>query len=64
MLNLKGIRFKVFSEEPQTLTFSKKGKGEVKAKDLQLNADVEVVNPDHVIATVDDDKTSFNMELL
>jgi DNA-directed RNA polymerase subunit alpha len=63
MLNLKGIRFKVFSEEPQTLTLTKKGKGVVKAKDIQLNADVEIVNPDHVIATVDDDKTTFSMEL-
>jgi DNA-directed RNA polymerase subunit alpha len=64
MLNLKGIRFKVFSDEPQTLTLSKKGKGTVKAKDIQVNADVEIVNPDHVIATIDDDKSSFNMELV
>jgi DNA-directed RNA polymerase subunit alpha len=64
MLNLKGIRFKVFSDEPQTLTLSKKGKGSVKAKDIQVNADVEIVNPDHVIATIDDDKSSFNMELV
>src|SRR5665811_2120837 len=33
MLNLKGIRFKVFSDENQTLRLSKKGKGVVKAKD-------------------------------
>src|SRR6476469_5581234 len=49
MLNLKGLRFKVFSDEPQILTLTKKGKGTVKAKDLQLNADVELVNPSHVI---------------
>src|SRR5579863_5131412 len=35
MLNLKGIRFRVFSDEPQTIRISKKGKGPVKAKDLQ-----------------------------
>lgn len=64
MLNLKGIRFRVFSDEPQTISLNKKGKGVVKAKDLQLNADVEVVNPDHVIATIDDDKSSLNMELV
>jgi DNA-directed RNA polymerase subunit alpha len=64
MLNLKGIRFKVFSEEPQTLRLTKKGKGAVKAKELQLNADVEIVNPDHVVATIDDDKTTFDMELV
>jgi DNA-directed RNA polymerase subunit alpha len=63
MLNLKGIRFKVFSDEPQTVSLNKKGKGIIKAKDLQLNADVEVVNPQHVIATVDDDKANITMEL-
>lgn len=63
MLNLKGIRFKVFSDEPQVLTLTKKGKGPVKAKDIQLNADVELVNPDHVIAHIDDDKTTFSMEI-
>src|ERR1700759_640917 len=42
MQNLKGIRFRVFSDEPQTLRISKKGKGTVTAKDIALNADVEV----------------------
>ena len=64
MLNLKGIRFRVFSEEPQTLRISKKGKGAVTAKDIQANADVEVVNPDHVIATIDDAKADFVMDLV
>ncbi|HCM51838.1 TPA: DNA-directed RNA polymerase subunit alpha [Candidatus Saccharibacteria bacterium] len=64
MLNLKGIRFKVFSNEPQTLKIFKKGKGKVTAKDIQLNADVEVVNPSHVICTIDDVKASFNAEIV
>ncbi len=64
MLNLKGVRFRVYSQEPQTLRIVKKGKGVVTAKDIQLNADVEVVNPGHVIATVDDDKTTFTMDLV
>jgi DNA-directed RNA polymerase subunit alpha len=63
MLNLKGIRFKIFSDENQTITLTKKGKGTVKAKDLQLNADIEVVNPDHVICHIDDDKANISMEL-
>jgi DNA-directed RNA polymerase subunit alpha len=63
MLNLKNIRFKVFSDETQTITLSKKGKGVIKAKDLQLNSDVEVVNPDQIICTVDDDKANINLEL-
>jgi DNA-directed RNA polymerase subunit alpha len=63
MLNLKGIRFRVYGGEVQNLRIVKKGKGVVTAKDIQTNADVEVVNPDHVIATVDDDKATFTMDL-
>lgn len=64
MQNLKGIRFRVFSDEPQQLRIVHKGKGVVTAKDIQLNADVEVVNPDQVIATVDDDKASLIVDLV
>lgn len=64
MLNLKGIRFRVFSENAQTLRISKKGKGPVTAGDIATNADVEVVNPEHVIATIDDDKASVVMDLV
>ena len=63
MLNLKGVRFRVFGGETQTLRIVKKGKGNVTAKDIQVNADVEIVNPDHVIATIDDDKANFVMDL-
>jgi DNA-directed RNA polymerase subunit alpha len=63
MLNLKDIRFKVYSDEPQTITLTKKGKGIVKAKDLQLNADIELVNPDHIICHIEDDKANITMEL-
>lgn len=63
MQNLKTIRFKVFSDEPQVIKLSKKGKGTVTAKDLQLNADIEVVNPKQVICTIDDPKTTVNLEL-
>jgi DNA-directed RNA polymerase subunit alpha len=64
MLNLKGIKFKIYSDEPQVLRLNKKGKGIVKAKDLELNADVELVNPDQIICTIDDDKASISMEIL
>ncbi len=63
MLNLKGIRFRVYGNDVQNLRIVKKGAGAVTAKDIQTNADVEVVNPDHVIATVDDDKATFTMDL-
>ena len=64
MLNLKNIRFKVYSDETQTITLSKKGRGIIKAKDLQTNADVEVVNPDQAICTVDDEKANVTIELM
>jgi DNA-directed RNA polymerase subunit alpha len=64
MINLKGIRFRVFSEEPQQLRIVKNGKGNVTAADIQVNADVEIVNPEHIIATVDDDKSKFVMDIV
>lgn len=64
MLNLKGIRFRVFSTEPQTLRITKNGKGKVTAKDITTNADVEVVNPEHIIATLDDDKAKFVLDMV
>ncbi len=63
MLNLKGIRFRVFGDEPQTLRVIKKGPGAVTAKDIQVNADVEVVNTDHPIATLDG-KAEFVMDIV
>lgn len=63
MLKLKGVRFRVYGEDTQNLRIVKKGKGVVTAKDIQTNADVEVVNPDHVIATIDDDKASLTIDL-
>ncbi|MEI7631856.1 MAG: DNA-directed RNA polymerase subunit alpha [bacterium] len=64
MQNLKGVRFRVFSDEPQTLRITKKGKGPVTAKDISVNADVEVVNHGHVIATLDSDKVTFVVDIV
>ncbi len=63
MQNLKGVRFKVYSDQPQVLTINKKGNGVVTAKDIETNADVEVVNPGAVICTIDDAKGSVTIEL-
>jgi DNA-directed RNA polymerase subunit alpha len=64
MIALKGIRFRIFNGDHHTLRIVKKGKGTVTAKDIQTNADVEIVNTDRVIATIDDDKASFIMDLV
>lgn len=63
-LNLKGIRFRIFSDEPQTISISKKGSGKVTAKNIKTTADVEIVNPDHVIATLDGPSASLNMDVV
>ncbi len=63
MLAVKGLRFKIYGDDSHTLRIVKKGKGTVTGKDIQGNADVEVVNPEHVIATIEDDKETFTMDL-
>jgi DNA-directed RNA polymerase subunit alpha len=64
MLNLKGVRFRAFGDDLQNIRLIKKGKGPVTAKDITTNADVEIVNPEHVIATLDDAKASLTMDLV
>lgn len=64
MLALKGIRFRVFGDDTHELRIVKSGKGVVKAGDIETNADVEIVNPDHVIATIDEEKGKFVMDLV
>ncbi|MCP5149434.1 MAG: DNA-directed RNA polymerase subunit alpha [Chromatiales bacterium] len=50
LLNLKGLAIRMHSREESTLTLNKKGPGVVLASDIVLDHDVEVLNPDHVIA--------------
>lgn len=64
MLNLKNVRVKVHTDEPVELRLEKKGAGIVKASDIKTTADVEIVNPDQVIATIDDPKKSLVMDLV
>ena len=62
MLNLKQLVVKVYSEEPITLSLTKKGPGAVTAKDFDKNSDVEIINTDLVIANLTSNKT-FEMEI-
>lgn len=50
LLNLKGIVFKLESRDVVTVTLKKDSEGPVTAGDIELPHDVEVINPDHVIA--------------
>lgn len=64
MLNLKGVRLRVHTDAPIEVRLEKKGAGAVTAADIKTSADVEVVNPEHVIATIDDPKASVLMDLV
>ena len=55
ILNLKQMRFKLLGDGPQKGVFEMQGKGELRAGDLKINADVEVLNPDLHIATLNKD---------
>ncbi len=63
MTNLKGLRFKIFSEEPQVAKLSVKGETEVTGADLKLPPELELVNPDCHIATLTQKSVSFDMEI-
>ncbi len=63
MLNLKQLRVKLYTSEPQILKLSVKGKKEIRARDFQPNSNVEIMNPDLLIATITDKKGSLDMEV-
>ena len=52
LLNLKGVVFRLHNRSEVTLTLKKKGEGAVTASDIEPSHDVEIVNPDHVIANL------------
>ncbi len=62
LLNIRKIRFQLLTDEPQTITLSVKGPKEVTAADLKLPGQVEVLNPEQVIAEVTG-KVNFELEL-
>jgi len=64
MLNLKNVRVKSSSEEPVELRIEKKGAGAITAADIKTTADVEVINPKQIIATIDDPKKSIVIDLV
>ncbi|MDB5167712.1 MAG: rpoA [Candidatus Saccharibacteria bacterium] len=64
MLNLKNVRINVHTDEPIELRLEKKGAGVITAGDIKTTADVEIVNPEQVIATVDDPKKSVLIDLV
>ncbi|MBB3170056.1 DNA-directed RNA polymerase subunit alpha [Simiduia aestuariiviva] len=62
LLNLKGVAVVMHGKDQVELTLSKKGAGVVTAADIQVDHEVEIKNPDHVIAHITGDK-ALNMKL-
>jgi len=62
VLNVKSLSIKVMSEGPKKLILDAKGPGEIKAKDIEPNSEVKILNPDLVICHLDEN-TKFHMEL-
>jgi len=65
ILNLKQIRFKVISPEslPLKLELKTSGERDVKAKDIKLTSEIEIINKDAHIATLTDKKAKLEIEI-
>lgn len=64
ILNLKQMRMKIHTNEPVRLELKVKGEKTVKASDFKKNSDVEIVNPDLHIATLDNKNADLDMEVI
>jgi len=64
ILNLKKIRFKSFSKEPQKIILKAKGEKKVKAGDFDVTSEVEIKNPDIPIATITTKATQLQIEAI
>ena len=60
LLNLKGLSVRLSDQEEVEISVNKSGSGDIKGSDFELPAGVEIVNPDHVVATLAD-KGSLEM---
>jgi len=63
LMNIKQLRFKIFTEDPQTATLVVKGEKEVTGKDFELPADLKLANPDLHIATLTDKSAQLEIEI-
>lgn len=63
MLNLKQLRFKIFSQEPQKALLKIKGEKELKGSDFELPSQLELINKDAHIATLTDKSSQLEIEI-
>jgi DNA-directed RNA polymerase subunit alpha len=63
LLNLKGVRLKMNTGEPQVVSIKVKGAKEVSAKDIEVPGQVEILNPNHHIASLTSKTAELNIEI-
>lgn len=63
ILNFKKLRFKLETDEPQVLLLKSKGEKVVTGADIKLNSEVELMNPESVIATCTSKDADFEIEI-
>ena len=63
-LNLKQVRFRMHGAGPFTAAIAQKGDREIRAGDIKVPSQLEIVNPDQYIATITDKKGGLSMELV
>ena len=64
LLNLKKIRIKLTTEEPQEIKIRSKGVKEIRGKDIEVPGQVEILNPDQIIATITNKNVSLNIDII
>ncbi len=62
-LNFKKLYFRCHVDEPQVLSLKMKGEGEVTAGDIELNSNVELLNPDEVLGHLTAKDAEIDMEV-
>lgn len=63
VLNIKGIRLRSYAERPVKVLLTKQGPGVVRAGDIDAPSNVELVNPNHYICTLDSDDSHVEIEM-
>lgn len=64
LLRIKQLAFKSFSNEPQEISLTVKGKKKVTAKDIKLTSEVEISNPDLAITELTDPKAKLEIKMI
>jgi DNA-directed RNA polymerase subunit alpha len=63
VLNVKGVRLRSYAERPVKVLLTKQGPGVVRASDIDSPSNVELVNPNHYICTLDADDARLEIEM-